>query len=801
MRRLSPITLILAAVIATASPALSSAAEPPNQNDPCAKAGRNTCGTDGVGQYRTYRYGPRWFGDFRKVVADQENPFFCIDLRFWYPSRSFAYEKRSASGLKNRDGESVSASKLRRMAFALWRYGDSDDRTQQGAMMLYVHGLMGDAAPGEAAPDAAGPAVEKRYRAIARDAERLAGPYKVESTVAEGVKVGTESTFTAKVVSASGAAVPGVSVKLGGSGLDGLPATAKTDGKGAISATFTPTKPGTLKITAKAEVAATLPALYVPTRGESARSGQRLVAPATATASGDAQFPVKVTPTVVTQISAQTVTPGTAVTDSVKVDGLSGETVTVTAALYGPFAAADQAKCDGTPVWQGAFTASSDGTYVTEPVTLTTPGYYTYVEWIDDSDRVAAVKTVCGEAAETTVVRGAAAIVTQISAQETAPGAKITDSVVVSGLGVLPATVNVELWGPYPTREAITCQGTPYWTGTFPVPGDGTYTTEAVELKQAGYYTYRESIAESAAYAGVQTACGEATETTFAKAAPKVVTKVSDQVVRPGSALSDRISVTGLGGTPVTIEVELYGPYASRADMDCKGTPYWKGKVEADGDGEVRSPKATVRRSGFYTYVERIAGSDTVTAVETKCGIEAETSLAAPLILTGRGDVAVRGPRARAAQDGVRPTSVSIDGLGVSAPITGSDIDTEADPGALAVPKNIDRVGWWRDGAAPGDSSGTILLAGHVDSKKDGAGAFYALPKAQRGQTVTLRSSDGKSRRYRVSSVRRMPKGELPTSVFTRTGARKLVLVTCGGPFNTATGHYRDNIVVTATPV
>ena len=58
-------------------------------------------------------------------------------------------------------------------------------------------------------------------------------------------------------------------------------------------------------------------------------------------------------------------------------------------------------------------------------------------------------------------MRGTPAITTQISAQETTPGASITDTVVVTGLGKLGATVNVELWGPFPTREAITCEGTP----------------------------------------------------------------------------------------------------------------------------------------------------------------------------------------------------------------------------------------------------------------------------------------------------------------------------------------------------
>lgn len=800
MSRFLSVTLILL-VGALALPALAAAAEPPNQNDPCSRAGRNTCDTTGVGAYRTYRYGIRWFGDYRGVVAGVDDPLFCVDLRFWYPAKRFGYERRSAAGLKNRDGDAVSADRLRRMAFALWRFGRSTNRTQQGAMMLYVHGLMGDAEPGEAAPDAIGPAVKRRYQAIARAAERLAGPYTVAAAVPDGLTVGQQTTLTVKVTSSTGAAVPDVPVTLDGEGADGLDGNARTDAKGTATLKLTPTTAAGLKVTARAEVAAQQPALYVPTRGEAARSGQRLAGRATATVADTVEAPVRVTPKVVTQVSQQTTVPGAQITDSVQVSGLAGQRVTVNAALYGPAAAADQLKCDATPVWQGSFTADGDGTYATEPVTLQTPGYYTYVEWIDQSDRVTAVKTACGEASETTVVRGTPAITTQISAAETAPGAKISDTAVVSGLGVLAATVNVELWGPYASRDAMTCQGEPAWKGTFTANGDGSYPTEPVTIPGAGYYTYRESIAESPAFAGVQTACGEATETTFAKAAPKVTTIASDAVVKPGAELYDRIKVSGLGTTPATVEVKLYGPYATRADMTCRGAPSWQGTVAVKGDGEVRSPKTKVPRAGFYTYVESIVGSDLVAATEERCRVEAETALAAPLILTGRGDVQVRpstATTAAAEDDRPTPTRVELARLGIRAPIASADIDLAT--GALGIPKNIDRVGWWRDGAAPGDDEGTILLAGHVDSAKAGAGAFYALKSTRRGDTVALISDDGATRRWKVTSMRRTRKAHLPTGIFTRTGARRLVLVTCGGPFNEQTGHYRDNIIVVARP-
>ena len=54
---------------------------------------------------------------------------------------------------------------------------------------------------------------------------------------------------------------------------------------------------------------------------------------------------VRAKPTLHTVVSAQTVTPGASLTDSVTVTGLAGEHVTVEAALYGPFPARDAIAC------------------------------------------------------------------------------------------------------------------------------------------------------------------------------------------------------------------------------------------------------------------------------------------------------------------------------------------------------------------------------------------------------------------------------------------------------------------------
>jgi hypothetical protein len=532
------------------------------------------------------------------------------------------------------------------------------------------------------------------------------------------------------------------------------------------------------------------PTLYAPTKGAAVANGQRLVSAASVTPAASATAAAWAQPALATQISAQTAAPGASITDTVKVTGLGGLTATIDAALYGPYPSREAIKCAETPVWTGTLTATGDGEYVTAPVTLDTPGYYTYRESIAETDAIAGVQTACAEAAETTIVRGAPAVTTQVSAQETAPGAQITDSVVVSGLGRLAATVNVELWGPYSTRAAITCQGTPAWTGQLPVSGDGTYTTAPVTLPAAGYYTYRESIAESESATAAATGCGEAAETTLARGTPKVTTVVSDAVVKPDGAIADTLQVTGLGKTPATVIVDLFGPYASREDIDCAGAPYATVRAEVPGDGTFKSPAATVRRAGFFVFRERIEATETVAAAQGECQVEAETSLAAPLILGGRGDAVVE---VRAAQAGA-PKRVTLARLGIDAAVNAVGIDLKA--GALGIPDDIKKVGWWSDGAAPGDTHGTVLIGGHVDSAKKGAGAFYALKSARRGDIVKV-----DNRRYRVTTVKRVAKASLPASIFTRTGAPKLVLVTCGGPFNAKIGHYRDNIIVTAVPV
>ena len=123
-----------------------------------------------------------------------------------------------------------------------------------------------------------------------------------------------------------------------------------------------------------------------------------------------------------------------------------------------------------------------------------------------------------------------------------------------------------------------------------------------------------------------------------------------------------------------------------------------------------------------------------------------------------------------------------------------------APDGELEVPEDPGDAGWWRAGARPGTGAGTVVLAAHVDTARAGPGAFFRADRLEPGDAVVV-DAGGRPRPYTVAARRVYPKNALPAEVFAATGAPRLVLITCGGPFDRARRHYRDNVVVYAVPV
>jgi sortase (surface protein transpeptidase) len=122
--------------------------------------------------------------------------------------------------------------------------------------------------------------------------------------------------------------------------------------------------------------------------------------------------------------------------------------------------------------------------------------------------------------------------------------------------------------------------------------------------------------------------------------------------------------------------------------------------------------------------------------------------------------------------------------------------------GSMVIPREVDRVGWYRFGSAPGAAVGAAVLAGHIDSKTQGAGALFRLRELGVGDRIDVRRADGTTVGYRVTGKQTLVKKRLPTErLFARDGSPRLVLITCGGPFIRQLSSYRDNLVVVAEPV
>ncbi|WP_375490474.1 class F sortase [uncultured Jatrophihabitans sp.] len=145
-----------------------------------------------------------------------------------------------------------------------------------------------------------------------------------------------------------------------------------------------------------------------------------------------------------------------------------------------------------------------------------------------------------------------------------------------------------------------------------------------------------------------------------------------------------------------------------------------------------------------------------------------------------------------------RPTRLRVPGLGVSAPV--EQVVTRG--GQLTVPDDITHVGWWVGSVPPGSPAGATVIDGHVDSRVDGQGALFHLTQLRAGRRITLATSAGHTVTYRVYARRVYSKAKaLPHALFTNAGAPRLVVITCGGPFDAAQHSYRDNIAVFARPV
>ncbi|WP_229070948.1 class F sortase [Actinoplanes sp. DH11] len=140
------------------------------------------------------------------------------------------------------------------------------------------------------------------------------------------------------------------------------------------------------------------------------------------------------------------------------------------------------------------------------------------------------------------------------------------------------------------------------------------------------------------------------------------------------------------------------------------------------------------------------------------------------------------------------PTRVAIPALDVDVPVIGLGLQAD---GTMQVPGDARTVGWFTKAPTPG-SLGPAVLAGHVDYR-GAAGTFAHLTRLRPGAEIRVTREDGRTAVFAVTASDRYPKDRFPSdAVYGPIDHAGLRLITCGGDFDTGTGHYTDNVVVYA---
>jgi Sortase domain len=151
-------------------------------------------------------------------------------------------------------------------------------------------------------------------------------------------------------------------------------------------------------------------------------------------------------------------------------------------------------------------------------------------------------------------------------------------------------------------------------------------------------------------------------------------------------------------------------------------------------------------------------------------------------------------PPATLQQFALRSTPVRLSVPAIALNVSLSTLGLNAN-GTVQVPTNIQQPGWYRVGPSPGQDGSAVIL-GHVDSYQ-GPAVFFKLRSLVPGDLVNVSLADGASAQFKVTFVTMYSKTSFPDQeVYGGQGHSSLQLVTCGGAFDSHTGHYLSNIVV-----
>lgn len=335
-----------------------------------------------------------------------------------------------------------------------------------------------------------------------------------------------------------------------------------------------------------------------------------------------------VTPTLSTEVSKAKVVSGTAVSDTITLDGTKGASGDLDWKLVGPKPAVN-GSCAAVD-WSGAATVDSgtiafqgDDDYETPTTALTAFGCYSYVVKAT-SDFFAAPGEVSHPAGATNEVVQVAPVSPELSTEvsQATIGAADTvfDTITLTDNDDASGTLSWKLVGPKPIGSDGTCTAVDWSgadevdSGTLPFNGNGDYDTPPTALSGAGCYSYVVEATSAQYDAPVGHPAGAPNEVVRVRPAT-IVTAASKVRIAPGAEITDRVELTGTGGGAGTLEWKIVGPIRANEQGTCENLDWTdaqtfdSGTIAVGGDGVYHTDPSTPTETGCYSYVQLLNGS------------------------------------------------------------------------------------------------------------------------------------------------------------------------------------------------
>jgi hypothetical protein len=222
---------------------------------------------------------------------------------------------------------------------------------------------------------------------------------------------------------------------------------------------------------------------------------------------------------------------------------------------------------------------------------------------------------VCGQPA---TAEASPTLTTSPSAGGTVGSIVLNDTGTLSGGSAPTGSITFNLYDPSHTD----CSGTPAYTTTVPVSGNGSYSTSnTTSANVVGTWSWTASYSGDPNNTPASTPCGQET-VRVAEASPSLTTLPSAGGTVGTVVLNDAAMLTAGYQPTGSITFNLYDP----SHTDCSGTPAYTTTVPVSGNGSYSTSNTTSANvAGTWSWTASYSGDPNNTPASTPCGQETVT--------------------------------------------------------------------------------------------------------------------------------------------------------------------------------